>query len=96
MRATRTRGFFQPKVGVNYNVTDNINVFANFAHVERFVELSIYYNQGLVNPDAKDEKSNQYRAWRRLDLRRVQGAGERLLDAMGQQVSPHPGHFQGR
>ncbi len=60
VRATRTRGFFQPKVGVNYNVTDNINVFANFAHVERFVELSIYYNQGLVNPDAKDEMSNQF------------------------------------
>jgi outer membrane receptor protein involved in Fe transport len=60
VRATRTRGFFQPKVGVNYNVTDNVNVFANYAHVERFVDLSIYYNQGLVNPAAEDEKSNQF------------------------------------
>ena len=59
VRAKRARGFIQPKFGVNYNMTDHVNVFANFAHVERFVDLSIYYNSGLVNPDAEDEKSNQ-------------------------------------
>jgi outer membrane receptor protein involved in Fe transport len=58
----RSRGFLQPKVGLNYNVDDNLNVFANWAHVERFVNLSVYYNQGRVNPDVGDEKSNQYEA----------------------------------
>jgi len=60
VNATRSRGFWQPKVGVNYNATENFNIFANFAHVERFVDLSVYYNQGRVNPEAGDEKSNQY------------------------------------
>lgn len=58
----RSRGFFQPKIGVNFNATKNFNVFANFAHVERFVDLGIYYNQGNLNPNAEDEKSNQYEA----------------------------------
>lgn len=57
---TRSRGFFQPKVGINYNATKNFNVFGNFAHVERFVDLGVYYNQGRVNPNAEDEKSNQF------------------------------------
>jgi len=56
----RSRGFFQPKFGLNYNFDENLNVFGNFAHVERFVDLGVYYNQGRVNPDAGDEKSNQY------------------------------------
>lgn len=59
VRAERSRGFFQPKIGFNYNVNKNFNVFANFAHVERFVDLGVYYNQGRVFPDAEDEKSNQ-------------------------------------
>jgi len=58
--ATRSRGFFQPKLGANYNVNDNINVFGNFSHVERFVDLGVYYNQGRLNPNAEDEISNQY------------------------------------
>jgi outer membrane receptor protein involved in Fe transport len=57
---SRARGFWQPKVGVNYNVNDNLNVFANWAHVERFVNLAIYYNQGRPDPSVGDEKSNQY------------------------------------
>lgn len=56
----RSRGFFQPKVGFNVNATENFNIFGNFAHVERFVDLGVYYNQGRVNPDAKDEISNQF------------------------------------
>jgi outer membrane receptor protein involved in Fe transport len=60
INADRSRGFIQPKFGINYNATKNFNVFANFAHVERFIDLSVYYNQGLLNPDAKDEKSNQF------------------------------------
>lgn len=56
----RSRGFFQPKVGINYNATENINIFANFAHVERFVDLGVYYNQGRINTSAEDEKSNQF------------------------------------
>ncbi|MBE0558683.1 MAG: TonB-dependent receptor, partial [Proteobacteria bacterium] len=60
VNATRSRGFLQPKVGANYNINENINVFGNFAHVERFTDLSIYYNSGNLNPDAEDEKSNQY------------------------------------
>lgn len=58
--ATRSRGFLQPKIGANFNVNDNINVFGNYSHVERFVDLGIYYNQGRLNPDAKDETSNQF------------------------------------
>lgn len=58
--AERSRGFLQPKIGANYNFTENLNVFANFAHVERFTDLSIYYNSGNLNPDAEDEKSNQW------------------------------------
>jgi outer membrane receptor protein involved in Fe transport len=60
VNATRKRGFWQPKAGINYNINDNLNVFGNFAHVERFVDLSVYYNQGRLKPDAKDEVSNQF------------------------------------
>jgi hypothetical protein len=60
VNATRTRGFWQPKAGLNYNFNENLNVFGNFAHVERFVDLSVYYNSGRLNPSAKDEVSNQY------------------------------------
>ncbi len=56
----RSRGFLQPKGGLNYNVNDNLNVFGSFAHAERFVNLDIYYASGRVFPDAKDEKSNQF------------------------------------
>lgn len=55
----RSRGFLQPKAGVNVNLTDNVNVFGNWAHVERFVDLGVYYNQGAVDPDVQDEKSDQ-------------------------------------
>lgn len=58
----RSRGFLQPKAGVNINLTDNLNVFGNFAHVERFVDLGVYYNQGRVAPEVEDEKSNQIEA----------------------------------
>lgn len=57
---TRSRGFVQPKVGFNWNLNDNWNLFGNFAHVERFVDLGIFYNQGRVSPGAEDEKSNQF------------------------------------
>jgi outer membrane receptor protein involved in Fe transport len=60
VRADRSRGFFQPKVGINYNATKNLNLFANFAHVERFIDLGVYYNFGRINPDAEDERSNQF------------------------------------
>jgi outer membrane receptor protein involved in Fe transport len=60
VKADRSRGFLQPKFGANFNATKNINVFANFAHVERFVDLSVYYDQGRVDPNVQDEKSNQY------------------------------------
>jgi len=57
---SRSRTFLQPKGGLNYNFNDNLNAFANFAHVERFVDLSVFYNQGRINPSVGDEKSNQY------------------------------------
>lgn len=60
VNADRSRGFLQPKIGINYNINKNLNVFGNFAHVERFVDLSIYYNQGRVDPNVEDEKSDQY------------------------------------
>jgi hypothetical protein len=60
INATRSRGFVQPKFGANYNMTENLNVFGNFSHVERFTDLGVYYNQGRLNPDAKDEISNQF------------------------------------
>ncbi len=60
INAERSRGFIQPKFGANYNLNDNINLFGNYSHVERFVDLGVYYNQGRLNPDAKDETSNQY------------------------------------
>jgi outer membrane receptor protein involved in Fe transport len=59
---TRNRSFFQPKLGFNYNLTDEINFFANVSHVERMVDLSVLYNSGNPNPNADDEKSNQYEA----------------------------------
>ncbi|MCB0721631.1 MAG: TonB-dependent receptor [Ignavibacteriae bacterium] len=62
VNAERSRGFLQPKLGVNYNINKNWNTFASFAHVERFVNLSVYYNYGRINPDAEDEKSNQFEA----------------------------------
>ncbi len=58
--AERSKSFIQPKFGLNYNLTKNWNVFGNYAHVQRFVDLSIYYNYGILNPDAEDEKSDQY------------------------------------
>jgi outer membrane receptor protein involved in Fe transport len=57
---SRSRTFLQPKGGINYNFNDNLNAFANYAHVERFVDLSVYYNQGRVNPNVGDEKSDQF------------------------------------
>ncbi|MEX2116156.1 MAG: TonB-dependent receptor [Bacteroidota bacterium] len=60
VNATRSRGFIQPKFGANFNLDENINIFGNYSHVERFVDLSIYYNSGRLNPDAKDEISNQF------------------------------------
>jgi len=57
---SRSRGFIQPKIGANYNITKNVNIFGNFAHVERFVDLGIYYNQGRVDSDVEDEKSDQF------------------------------------
>ncbi len=71
VRNSRSRGFFQPKAGVNFNITNKLNVFANFAHVERFVDLGIYYNQGNLNTAAEDEKSNQFEAgigWNSKDI----------------------------
>ena len=68
---TRSRGFLQPKFGINYNATKNLNIFGNFAHVERFVDLGVFYNQGRVNPNAEDEKSNQFElglGWNSTDL----------------------------
>jgi outer membrane receptor protein involved in Fe transport len=59
---TRSRGFFQPKIGVNYNVSPELNVFGNVAHAERLVDLGVWYNSGNPNPNASDEKSNQYEA----------------------------------
>jgi outer membrane receptor protein involved in Fe transport len=55
----RTRGFWQPKFGANYNVTEAINVFGSYAHTERIVDLGVWYNYGNVNPNADDEISNQ-------------------------------------
>lgn len=60
VNATRSRGFWQPKAGLNYNFNENLNVFGNYAHVERFVDLSVYYNSGRLYPNAKDEVSNQF------------------------------------
>ncbi len=57
---TRSRGFFQPKIGANYNLSPEINVFGNVAHAERLVDLGVWYNSGNPNPNANDEKSNQY------------------------------------
>jgi outer membrane receptor protein involved in Fe transport len=71
VNATRSRGFFQPKVGINLNANENINVFANFAHVERMVDLGVYYNQGRLNPNVEDEKSNQFElglGWNSKDI----------------------------
>lgn len=68
---TRKRGFWQPKVGLNYNLTKALNAFGNFAHVERFVNLDIFYNFGIINPAAEDEKSNQFEGglgWKSDDL----------------------------
>lgn len=62
VNSSRSRGFFQPKIGFNYNVNENWNFFGNFAHVERFIDLGIYYNQGAINEKAEDEKSNQFEA----------------------------------
>lgn len=59
---TRTRNFLQPKVGFNYNLSGELNVFANYAHAERLVDLGVWYNSGNPNPNANDEKSNQYEA----------------------------------
>ena len=58
--ASRNRSFWQPKIGANYNITENWNVFGNFAHVERFVDLGVYYNYGVLDPNAEDEKSDQF------------------------------------
>jgi len=60
VRENRSNSFIQPKLGANYNLSDNLNVFANYAYVQRFVDLGVYYNQGRVNTDAEDEKSNQF------------------------------------
>lgn len=60
VNSERSRGFLQPKFGINYNVNENWNIFGNVAHVERFVDLGTYYNQGRINESVEDEKSNQF------------------------------------
>ena len=68
---SRSRGFIQPKFGLNWNVDSRLNVFGSFAHVERFVDLGVYYNYGLINTDAEDEKSNQFEVgfgWRTTNV----------------------------
>ncbi len=60
INADRTKGFLQPKIGFNWNATKNFNIFGNFAMVSRMVDLGVYYNQGRLNPDVEDEKSNQF------------------------------------
>ncbi len=57
---TRSKGFIQPKGGVNINLNENLNVFANVARVQRFVDLGVYYNQGRIDPTVEDEKSTQF------------------------------------
>lgn len=60
VNASRKRGFIQPKGGLNYNLTENLNVFGSYSKVERFVDLSVYYDAGILNEKAEDEKSNQF------------------------------------
>ncbi len=71
VNTSRSRGFLQPKFGANYNIDENLNVFGNFSHVERFVDLGVYYNQGRINEKANDEKSDQFElgiGWTSADL----------------------------
>ena len=56
---TRTSNFIQPKIGVNYNLTPNFNVFANYSLVKNEPALGVFYNRGRPLKTAKDEVSNQ-------------------------------------
>jgi outer membrane receptor protein involved in Fe transport len=89
INASRSRGFIQPKFGANYNVTENLNVFGNFSHVERFTDLGVYYNSGRLNPDAKDEISNQFEVgagWTSRELNAKINLYQMLWDNKSQRI----------
>lgn len=52
----RTTSFVQPKFGINYNATENFNVFGNVSLVRNEPDLGVFYNYGRPHPDPKDEK----------------------------------------
>ncbi len=56
---TLTRGYIQPKLGFNWNLTNACNIFANYARVHRRISTSVLYNGGNPRLDADDEKSDQ-------------------------------------
>jgi len=52
--------FISPKIGVNYNVTNEVNVFANFSQTHREPAQGAVYNNGNVRDDLVQEDVNDF------------------------------------
>ena len=56
--------FFNGNIGLNYNLTDNINLYANASRKSRFPTLKEFYSELLgsyeANPDLTSEQSYNY------------------------------------
>ncbi len=55
----RTYTFFSPKLGVNYNLSENVNVLANYSIAHKEPKATDWYNRasGPTNVDLKPEKA---------------------------------------
>ncbi len=53
---SRTTSFAQPKFGINYNITENLNLFGNVSYVQNEPDLGVFYNYGRPHPNPQDEK----------------------------------------
>ena len=56
----KTFDFLSPKFGVNYNISDQLNVFANYSRVFNEPRVKYFFNQGQPNDDLKIETSDDY------------------------------------
>ncbi len=56
----KTYDFISPKLGINYNVSDQLNVFANYSRVFNEPRVKYFFNYGQPNDDLKIETSDDY------------------------------------
>ncbi|NOX88235.1 MAG: TonB-dependent receptor [Calditrichaeota bacterium] len=56
----KTYNFVSPKLGVNYNVNDHLNVFTNYSRVYNEPRVKYFFNYGQPNGNLPIETSDDY------------------------------------